>query len=83
MPAPSIKPDISIILCTCNPRLDVLENVLKALSMQMLEKDRWELIVVDNNSNPALNIEWFKEHGSFDVRLIQEPKPGVPWGRAR
>lgn len=47
-------PDISIILCTYNPSLPLLSQTLKALELQTLSKDRWELVIVDNNSSPPL-----------------------------
>lgn len=46
--------DLSVIVCTHNPRMDYLERVLAALRAQTLSPDRWELLVIDNHSSPPL-----------------------------
>lgn len=46
--------EISVIICTHNPRPDYLHRVLRALDGQTLPKDRWELLVVDNASDRQL-----------------------------
>lgn len=46
--------DVSVIVCTHNPRPDYLHRVLRALDGQTLAKDRWELLVVDNASDQQL-----------------------------
>jgi glycosyltransferase involved in cell wall biosynthesis len=46
--------DISVILCTRNPRGDYLHRVLDSLNGQSLPKEMWELLVVDNASNDRL-----------------------------
>jgi len=45
---------LSVILCTHNPRDAYLKRVLQSLELQTLPRDRWEFIVVDNASSPAL-----------------------------
>jgi glycosyltransferase involved in cell wall biosynthesis len=50
--------DISVIVCTRNPRNDYLRRVLDALNGQTLPKDNWELLVVDNASNEKLADRW-------------------------
>ena len=49
--------DISVIIPTHNPRRDHLERVLAALSAQTLPKAQWELIIIDNASQPAVTPE--------------------------
>jgi glycosyltransferase involved in cell wall biosynthesis len=77
------QPDLSIILCVYNPRQDILERVLDALRGQTLTRERWELIVVDNNSNPPLKLSMFNSWQSLPVRLIRERQAGVPLARSR
>lgn len=44
----------SVIICAHNPRTDYLARVISALRCQTLSLDQWELIVVDNHSEPPL-----------------------------
>ena len=48
-------PEISVIICTHNPRMDYLERVLGALRGQSLSLARWELLLIDNKSEHALS----------------------------
>jgi hypothetical protein len=47
---------VSVVVPTHNPRPDYLERVLEALRGQMLDQSAWELVVVDNNSQPELRV---------------------------
>ncbi|MCW5733944.1 MAG: glycosyltransferase [Enhydrobacter sp.] len=74
---------LSVVLCTHNPRPDVLGEALAALARQKaLDSGGWELIVVDNASNPAL-------HGSIDLsefdaaRIVREDRLGLTHARLR
>jgi glycosyltransferase involved in cell wall biosynthesis len=42
----------SVIICTHNPRIDYFERCLSGLKAQILAPKVWELIVVDNASQP-------------------------------
>lgn len=55
MPPSSIK--LSVIICTHNPYKDYLKQTLAGLSRQTLATDEWELIIVDNMSEPPLSAE--------------------------
>lgn len=48
-------PDISVIICTHNPREDYLRRVLEGLRAQILPVARWELLLVDNASGKHLS----------------------------
>jgi glycosyltransferase involved in cell wall biosynthesis len=50
--------DISVIICSYNPRPDDLGRVLEALKVQTLPRDRWELLLVDNASRRRLADQW-------------------------
>ena len=50
--------EISVIVCTHNPRRDYLRRVLDALERQTLPRERWELLVVDNASSERLADTW-------------------------
>lgn len=68
--------DASVIICTHNPRPRYLKRVLDALMAQSLDRQRWELFLVDNGSDPPLagtyDISWHP-----NARLIVEPELGV------
>ena len=72
--------EISVIICTRNPREDYLRRTLDALKAQSLPKDQWELLVVDNASDAPLA-------GRFDLswhpnaRHVREEKVGLTHAR--
>ena len=74
--------DISVIVCTRNPRGDYLHRVLDALNEQTLPKNDWELLVVDNASNErladSLHLSWHPR-----ARHIREDKLGLTSARLR
>ena len=47
--------NLSVVICSHNPRMDYLGKVIAALAHQSLPKNEWELILVDNNSNEKLS----------------------------
>jgi glycosyltransferase involved in cell wall biosynthesis len=75
-----MKPVISVIICTHNPRRDYLQLVLKALADQALPHRAWELLVIDNASETPVASEW-----SIDWhpqgRIIREDKVGLTAAR--
>jgi len=50
--------EISVILCTHNPREDYLRRTLEALKLQTMPRAQWELLLVDNASAEALAESW-------------------------
>jgi len=50
--------DISVIICTHNPRPDYLCRVLASLKAQTLPLEQWELLLVDNASGEPLAKAW-------------------------
>jgi glycosyltransferase involved in cell wall biosynthesis len=74
--------EISVIICSHNPRAAYLARVLAALRAQTLPRDRWELLVVDNASKEPLasawNLSWHP-----DARHILEPELGLATARRR
>ena len=49
---------ISVIICSHNPREDYLQRVLDALDRQSLAKEHWELLLIDNASAKPLNSKY-------------------------
>jgi glycosyltransferase involved in cell wall biosynthesis len=72
--------DVSVVICTHNPRRDYLRRVLGALDGQTLEKDKWELLVVDNASNERLatayDLSWHPR-----ARHVREANVGLTLAR--
>jgi glycosyltransferase involved in cell wall biosynthesis len=74
--------DISVIICTHNPRIDYLESALIALKEQSLHVNDWELIIVDNNSKVPIadkfNLSWHP-FGRYEF----EEKLGLAYARIK
>ena len=74
--------NLSVIICTHNPRVDYLYSVLNALQQQTLSHDQWELILVDNASQDVLsekfNLSWHPHS-----RHVRETKLGLTQARLR
>jgi len=68
-------PELSVIICTFNPRRDYLGRTLAALRAQTQPAGTWELIVVDNNSVPPLDI-WLELSGLPRGRIVHEAAQG-------
>jgi glycosyltransferase involved in cell wall biosynthesis len=71
---------VSVIISTYNPDPSRFNRVLDALKMQTLPLERWELLIIDNNSSIPLSADLSWHPGS---RIIPEPKPGLTYGRMR
>jgi glycosyltransferase involved in cell wall biosynthesis len=73
---------ISVIICTHNPRLDYISQVLEALKSQTLPLDVWELLLIDNASGKILaseiDISWHPQS-----RHIREEQLGLTPARLR
>lgn len=72
-----VKPKVSVVLCTFNPRRDLLIWALKSIERQSLPKQDFEFVIVDNNSNPPLDAADFAEGIPVSFRLIRQPKAGL------
>ena len=74
--------NLSLVICTHNPRQKYLERTLAALRMQTLPKEEWELVVVDNLSTPplvgSLDLSWHPRG-----RIIAESELGILPARVR
>lgn len=74
--------ELTVIICTYNPRRDVIEQTLAALRAQTLPLAQWELLIIDNastNSVPdALDLRWHPQ-----ARLVREARLGIAAARQR
>jgi len=73
---------LSVIICTHNPRKDYLERTLNALRSQALTKENWELLLIDNASKEPLANSWdLSWHPN--ARHVHEEKVGLTHARLR
>jgi glycosyltransferase involved in cell wall biosynthesis len=73
---------ISVIICTHNPLPDYLKRVLNALDAQTLSKGEWELLLIDNASDPPLS-DTLVQSGHPQARHIRENELGLTPARLR
>jgi glycosyltransferase involved in cell wall biosynthesis len=77
-----MKPDISVVICTYNPRPDFLQRVLAVLKAQTLPPEQWELLLIDNASKEPLaksfNLSWHPQG-----RHVREEELGLTAARLR
>lgn len=68
--------ELSVVICTHNPRPDYFGRTLEALKHQTLPGEKWELLVIDNCSHEPLvgrtDLSW---HPS--ARIVREDKLGL------
>ncbi len=73
-------PLVSVVICTHDPRPEYLARVLDALRRQTLPLAEWELVIVDNASDPPLagrlDLAWHPE-----ARLLTERQLGTTVAR--
>lgn len=72
---------LSVVLCTYNPRDAMLQLCLGSLARQDVPGDDYELIVVDNCSNPPLEKARLETLAGRDVVLVREERPGLVHAR--
>ena len=75
--------DVSVIICTHNPRPDYLIRVLAGLRSQTLPMEQWELLVVDNASQEPLTSQNCDLSWHPCGRLIREEELGLSAARRR
>lgn len=73
---------ISVVICTRNPHRGRFGRVLDALARQTLDPAHWELIVVDNGSEPPVAGS-MEEEPPCRVRHVVEPRVGTIHARLK
>ncbi len=78
----TVTPNLSVVICTHNPRADYLARTLDSLRAQSLPTTQWELIIVDNASKDPVaarvDLGW-QPRSAIHV----EPVPGLTVARLR
>lgn len=77
-----MKPKISVCLSTYNPRQDYLNRTLGGLRKQTLTHDKWEFLLIDNNSKPPLDGKVSLD-GLPNARIVLEELQGLSQARRR
>ncbi len=74
--------NVTVIICTHNPRADYLRRCLDALREQSLPRHQWELLIVDNCSKEPLvgriDLSWHPA-----ARLVREETLGLTPARLK
>lgn len=71
----------TVVICTRNPRPEVMRRVLRCLAAQTLSVARWDAILVDNGSSPPLAPA--AGDGPASLRTVVEPVTGLVQARIR
>ena len=71
---------VSVVICTYNPQTDLFHRVLQALKDQTFQRDRFEVIIIDNGSTPPVDKEILDAFGLQGMLTI-EPRPGLSHAR--
>src|SRR3989338_11158164 len=73
---------ISVIICTYN-NVKCLKQAILSLVDQTLDKNLYEILVVDNNSSyeTVLQVKSLQHKSLAEVRLIKELKQGLGYAR--
>jgi hypothetical protein len=72
--------ELSIIICTHNPRADYMERVLEAVDRQTLDRSRYEVLLVDNGSRVRLEEEpWVRSRPW--LKVLREENLGLSHAR--
>jgi glycosyltransferase involved in cell wall biosynthesis len=74
--------ELSVIICTHNPRKSYFSRVLEALRIQTLDKEQWELLVIDNASTEPLEQCWDLSWHPH-ARHVREDQLGLDAARQR
>lgn len=72
------RPFLSVVICTRN-RTDQLHRCLESLAAQKISRREFEVVVVDDGSDPPAAIEAFKDR--LKIRLLRRPHRGLAAAR--
>jgi glycosyltransferase involved in cell wall biosynthesis len=79
----SMNIDVSVIIPTHNPDSRRLQKVIAALQSQTLPRDRWEIVLVDNVSTPAITVDCLTGVVPENLRIVNEARLGLTAARKR
>lgn len=82
---PETPPHISLIICTYN-RAKFIGDALESLCNQSLPRERFEVIIVNNNSTDGTEevcLNFIKTHPELDCKYVVETSQGLSFARNR
>lgn len=74
--------DLSVILCSHNPRADYLQRAIDALKVQSLNRECWEFIIIDNRSETPIS-SFLDALWHPSCRILVESELGILPARVR
>jgi glycosyltransferase involved in cell wall biosynthesis len=75
---------LQVCLCTHNPRIAVFRRVLESIARQTYKPPGFEVVVIDNGSNPPISEALCREIlAPTAVRVVREPELGLTAARTR
>jgi len=74
--------ELSVCICTHNPRREYLTRVLAALAAQTLDPETWELLLVDNHSGEPV-ATWVDLSAFSHARIVSEADLGLTNARIK
>ena len=80
-PTTAGKPHVSVVLCTYNPRADLLAWSLESIARQTMDPTQYEVILVDNNSMPPIDLSNFPIARMMPLRQVSEKRQGLIFAR--
>jgi glycosyltransferase involved in cell wall biosynthesis len=82
MNPPKNMSQLTVVICTHNPKEEFIQETLAALRAQTAPANTWDLLIIDNASNPPLSesvdLRWHPR-----ARIVVESKLGVANARLR
>lgn len=73
---------LSLFIPTYNPNVTRLNHVLEAFKNQTLEYDKWQLIIIDNNSSNGfetnIDLSWHP-----NAKIVSEKRQGLTYARLK
>lgn len=75
--------ELSVIIPAHNPDAGRLRRTLGGLRAQTLAAEKWETVLVDNASTPAIEPSSFTVEAPANLRLVREPELGLTAARRR
>lgn len=72
---------VTIILCTYNPNIELLNWALESIANQDIDPRQYELIIVDNNSDLPVDLSQHSIMQMLSVKIVREKKQGLIFAR--
>ncbi len=76
---------ISVVICTYN-RDQFIGDALESLSLQTLDPDQFEIVIVNNNSTDnteKISLDFIRTHPELDCKYVMETNQGLSFARNR